>query len=297
MPLVKANGIEIEVERHGAENGTPLILVRGLGSQLIHWPSSLIDGFVEKGFHVIAFDNRDTGLSSKFSDWGVPDIAMLQEQAAAGEALDVPYTLSDMAGDAISVLDSCGIEKAHVMGISMGGGIVQHLAMDHADRLLSATIVMSSSGAADLPPASPEVWELLLAEPESHDRETVIEHTLKCDYAWFSPAFPFDEVERRELIGRAYDRCYDPAASARQYAAVISSRGSADELSNIDLPILVIHGTSDTLVSIEHGRDIAARISGARLVEIEGMGHDLEGAVPRMIVDNLSRFVRDISKT
>lgn len=153
MPLVKANGIEIEVERHGAENGTPLILVRGLGSQLIHWPSSLIDGFVEKGFHVIAFDNRDTGLSSKFSDWGVPDIAMLQEQAAAGEALDVPYTLSDMAGDAISVLDSCGIEKAHVMGISMGGGIVQHLAMDHADRLLSATIVMSSSGAADLPPS------------------------------------------------------------------------------------------------------------------------------------------------
>lgn len=294
MSLVKANGIEIEVEQHGIVGNPPLILVRGLGTQLIHWPASLINGFVKQGFHVITFDNRDTGLSTKFSNHGIPDKMALQQNALAGEPLDVPYDLSDMADDIVAVLDACGIGKAHVMGISLGGGITQRLVLSHADRLMSATIVMSSSGAPDLPPASPEVYGLLLGEPDSHDRDTVIAHTLKCDYAWFSPGFPFDEAERRDLIGRAYDRCYDPAGVARQYAAVISSRGLAEELSTIQLPVLVIHGTTDALLPIEHGRDIAARIAGAQLIEIEGMGHDLEGAVPGMIVDHLTSFVRNI---
>lgn len=291
MTLINANGINIKVEQHGILGNTPLILVRGLGSQLIHWPSSLIDGFVEQGFHVMTFDNRDTGLSHKFSKAGVPDIAALQAKAAAGEPLDVPYRLSDMANDAVAVLDACGVEKAHVMGISMGGGIVQHLAMDHADRLLSVTIIMSSSGAPNLPEATPEVRKLLLSAPASHDRDAVIAHTLISDLAWFSPAFPFDDAERRGLIGRAYDRCYDPAGVVRQYAAVVSGMGRADELANIDLPALVIHGTADTLLPIEHGRDIAARIPGAEFIAIEGMGHDLEGDVPHMIVEHITRLV------
>lgn len=295
MPLIDANGVEIEVEQHGKAGDTPLLLVRGLGSQLIHWPATLIDGFVTRGFHVITFDNRDTGLSQKFQEAGVPDIAALMERMAAGEALEVPYTMQDMARDAVAVLDACDIAKAHVLGISMGGMIVQYLALNHADRLLSASIVMSSSGAPDLPPAAPETAALLLSSPESDAREAVIAHTLICDKAWYSPGYPYDEAERRDLIGRAYDRCYHPEGVTRQYAAVLAGRGRHGELAGIDLPTLVIHGTDDSLLSIEHGRDLAARIPGARLIEIDGMGHDLEGAVPGMIVDHVADLVGEIT--
>ena len=295
MALHKANGIELEVETHGAPGDPAIILVRGLGSQLIHWPPALIDGFLREGYFVVTFDNRDTGLSTKFADWGVPDIAALRTKALSGAPIDVPYTMRDMADDVVAVLDSLGIGQAHVMGISLGGMITQFLALHHAERFLSATIVMSSSGDPGLPPAAPHVWELLLAEPASHDRETVISHTLQCDYAWYSPAFPFDEAERRALIGRAYDRCYSPDGVTRQYAAKLSGQDRAETLCSITLPVLVIHGTHDTLVPVEHGRDLAARIPGATLVEIEGMGHDLEGAVPAMIVDHVTRLARSVA--
>jgi len=295
VPIFAVNGIEIEVERHGSPDNPALLLVRGLGSQLIHWPDALIDGFVAAGFHVVTFDNRDTGLSTKFTSAGVPDIAAVHQKISTGQPLGLPYQLADMAKDAVGVLDALGIARAHVLGISMGGMITQHLTLAHSDRLLSATIVMSSSGAPDLPPASPEVWALLLAEPTSHDRAPVIEHTLKCDYAWFSPGYPFDPAERADLIGRAYDRCYDPAGVSRQYAAVLANRRRAPALETVTTPVLVIHGTDDTLLPIAHGRDIAGRIPGAALIEIDGMGHDLEGAVPAMIVGHLTTFIRHIS--
>lgn len=292
MASINANSITLEVVEHGQRGNPAMLLVRGLGSQLIHWPASLIDGFVAAGFHVITFDNRDTGLSQKFGAAGRPDIPALQAAMLAGEDLDVPYTMRDMAGDALGVLDALEIEKAHVLGMSMGGMIVQTLALEHADRLLSATIVMSSSGAPDLPPAAPEVWELLLSEPESNAREAVIAHTLICDRAWYSPKHPFDPEARRDLIGRAYDRCYYPEGLDRQYAAILSGRGRHEALSGIDLPVLVIHGSHDTLLPPEHGRDLAERIPGAGLVEIDGMGHDLEGGVPAIVVDHVTRLVR-----
>ncbi|WP_164726880.1 alpha/beta fold hydrolase [Shimia sediminis] len=280
------------MEQHGTKDAPAILLVRGLGSQLIHWPNSLIEGLVEKGFRVVTFDNRDMGLTQKFTEFGVPDIAELETKVAANEPVDVPYTLRNMSDDAIAVLDVCGIDKAHVMGISMGGGIVQHMALDHADRLLSATIVMSSSWAPDLPQAEPEVWELMFSQPASHSREDVIAHTLICDRAFGSPGYPFDLEDRSELIGRAFDRCYNPEGATRQYAAVIASRGRASDLGRIDLPVLVIHGTGDALLPIAHGRDVAARIPGAEFIEIEGMGHDLEGAVPGMIVEHVTRLAQ-----
>lgn len=293
MTAITANGITIEVERHGPPSAVPLLLVRGLGSQLIHWPAALIDGFVRNGFHVITHDNRDAGLSQKFGAAGRPDIAAMQAKLAAGQPVSAPYRIEDMAADGIGVLDALGIAAAHVLGISMGGMIVQHMALDHPGRLLSATIVMSSSGAPGLPPATPEAEAMLLAEPDDpSDRASVIAHTLRGDRIWGSPGFPFDDEERRALIGRAYDRCHCPEGVTRQYAAVLAGRGRRfARLGEIEVPALVIHGTEDTLLPLAHGRDIAARITGSEMIEVAGMGHDLEGGIATIIVAAVTRFV------
>lgn len=267
MAAITANGITIEVERHGDEAGAPLLLIRGLGSQIIHWPAALIEGFVDAGFHVIAFDNRDSGLSQSFEN---------------GPA----YGVADMAADAVGVLDALGIGRAHALGISMGGMILQEVLCTRPDRLLSATIVMSSSRAPGLPERSAEMQRLLLADPgdPETDLEGVMEHILRCDRAWGSPGFPFDEDERRDLIRRAIRRRYCPDGVLRQARAVLGSPARPERLAETTTPTLVIHGDSDALVSIEHGRDIAARIPGARLVEVAGMGHDLDGGVSEIVV-------------
>ncbi len=293
MPRVRANGIPIEVERHGAADGIPLLLVRGLGSQIVHWPPALIDGFVANGFHVIAYDNRDAGLSCKFDESGVPDIAAVRRKIGAGENPDVPYRLADMAADGIGVLDALNIRRAHVFGTSMGGMIVQLMAHAHPRRIRSMTIVMSSSGDPALPPRKPEIERLLLSQPDDpNDRAQVIEHTLACDRVWGSPAYPFDENERRALIARAYERCHCPDGVTRQYAAMIAQGSRLSLLGAITTPTLVIHGTEDALLPIEHGRDLAAAIPGAELIEIEGMGHDLEGGIAQRVVAATSALAR-----
>lgn len=296
MTAITANGITIEVERHGPPSAAPLLLVRGLGSQLIHWPAALIDGFVRAGFHVITYDNRDAGLSQKFAAAGRPDIAAMQARLSAGQEVTAPYRIEDMAADGIGVLDTLGIAAAHVFGISMGGMIVQQMALDHPGRLLSATIVMSSSGAPGLPPATPEAEAMLLAEPDDpSDRESVIAHTLRGDRVWGSPGFPFEEAKRRALIGRALDRCHCPEGVTRQYAAVLAGRNRRfARLGEVRVPALVIHGTDDTLLPLAHGRDIAARIPGAKLLEVAGMGHDLEGGISMIIVAAVREFIADL---
>lgn len=286
MPAVTANGIRIEVGRHGPESGVPLLLIRGLGSQLIHWPEEMIDAFVAAGHHVIVFDNRDSGLSESFEHHGRPDFS-----APGGP--DAPYSLDDMADDAAGVLDALGVRRAHVLGISMGGMILQCLALAHPDRVLSATIVMSSSGAPDLPGRDPEVEALLTAQPANpDDREQVIEQTLAADRVWGNPGFPFDEAARRALIGRAFDRRHSPGGVARQYAAARAAGQRHARLPEVRVPTLVIHGTADVLLPVEHGRDIAARIPGARLVEIGGMGHDLDGGVAPLVAAEALEHVR-----
>lgn len=274
MAQIKANGIAIEVERHGDPAATPLLLIRGLGSQIIHWPDDLITGFVSAGYHVITYDNRDAGLSQSFADRPA-------------------YSVADMAADGIGVLDALGVDKAHVLGISMGGMILQSMLCDHRDRLLSATIIMSSSRAEGLPGRSPEMEALLFADPGDPDTdlEGVIAHTLHCDRVWGSPAYPFDEAERRALIIQAIERSYRPDGVMRQGMAVMQGEGVADRLGSVTTPTLVIHGDSDALLTVEHGRDIAERIPGARYKEIAGMGHDLDGGVAPIIVDHVTGFI------
>lgn len=294
MPLIQANGIEIYVETHGDSGATPLVLVRGLGSQIIHWPAAMIDRFVAAGFFVITADNRDAGLSQKFDAWGTIDAQDMPRRLDAGEPLDVPYGVTDFADDQFAVMDHFGIDKAHIMGISMGGMIVQVMAARRPERLLSMTSVMSSSGNPDIPlGSSPEVRALLLAQPDKpDDRDSVIAFTLKCDRVWGSPGYPFNNAERADLIGRAFDRCWTPEGVKRQFAAVRSSGSRVELLKTITVPSLVIHGLDDCLVQPEHGRDTARYIPGAALVEIPGMGHDLEGDLGPMIANHVIRHAR-----
>lgn len=259
MAQIVANGINVEVERHGARDGESILLIRGLGSQIIHWPDELIKGLVDTGYDVTTFDNRDAGLTQAFPD---------------GPA----YDIGDMAADAIGVLDALGIETAHVFGISMGGMIAQELAWAYPDRVKTATIVMSSSGSADLPGRTPEVEALLIGGPgPDASRDEVIENTLETDHVWAGPLYPFDIAKRRDLIGQAFDRAWRPEGVARQYHAILKSAGREWRLTDVQVQTLVIHGGADVLLATEHGRDIAERIPNAAYHVIEGMGHDLDG--------------------
>jgi pimeloyl-ACP methyl ester carboxylesterase len=275
MGQILANGISLEVARHGDPKGAPLILIRGLGSQMIQWPEHFIAAFVSAGFHVVSFDNRDAGLSRKFD--GEP-----------------AYTLSDMAADTVGLMDALGLGTAHVLGMSMGGMIVQMLALDHGARLRSAVVVMSSSRAPGLPEAAPEVQAALLSAAPSGRREDVIAHDLATGRFWQSPGWPFDADERAGMIGRLWDRCHCPEGVTRQFRAIEASTPDLARIERITTPMLVIHGLQDTLFPPEHGRDIARRVPGARLVEIEGMGHDIEGPLAGMIAGHAIAFIETV---
>jgi len=273
MPQVQANGITLEVERHGPFGAPALVLIRGLGTQLIHWPQELVEGWVEDGFHVITFDNRDAGLLQKFPN--------------------ERYGLSDMARDVVGLLDALEIRQTHVLGTSMGGVISQILARIAPERVLSATILMSTSGAPWLPGLGAEVGARLESEPPNADRDSVIAHTLENDRYWGSPAYPFDTQVRRGLIGLAYDRCYCPEGAARQLRALRAEMDQSGYLPALDLPVLVIHGSADRLIPAACGRDIAARIPDAEYLEIAGMGHDIEGTAVEIIREAVTAFVAD----
>lgn len=293
MPHIEANGTEIYVETHGAESGTPIVLVRGLGSQIIHWPQDMLDRLVAAGFFVVTADNRDAGLSQSFDAWGKVDEAEVQRCLEAGEPFATAYRLQDMAADQIGVMGHFGLRTAHVAGVSMGGMIVQLMAAYWPARVRSMTSIMSSSGNPEIPLGTPQARALLLAEPDDPtDRQSVIDFTVRCDRVWGSPAYPFDEAEHRALIGRAYDRRWTPEGVRRQWAAARAGGSRVELLRTITVPSLVIYGLDDTLLQPEHGRDVAKNIPGCDLVEIPGMGHDLHGGLGRIVADHVIRHAR-----
>ena len=236
-----------------------LLLVNGLGSQCINYEDEWCERFVAAGFFVIRFDNRDVGLSTHFHERGTdPD--------------RVGYTLSDMAGDAVAVLDALGIDRAHVLGLSMGGMIVQQLAIDHPERVATLTSVMSTTGEPDVGQASPEALALLMGPP-AVDRAGAIEGSLRGLRTWGSPDH-LDEARASARAGAAFDRAFDPAGQARQFLAIGTSPPRAEALRAVRVPTLVMHGDRDTLIDISGGRRTAELIAGARFVVLEGMGHD-----------------------
>jgi pimeloyl-ACP methyl ester carboxylesterase len=287
MPKAIHSGIELEYDQFGPESGQPLLLIMGLGAQMLLWEEGFCEKLADRGHRVIRFDNRDIGLSSWLDDLGVPDVPGLMAAGAKGEPLDVPYTLDDMADDALAVVDALGIDAAHICGASMGGMIAQALAIRHPGRVRSLTSIMSTTGNPALPPAKPEAMAVLM-EPVPEDRDFVIERSIHTDRVIGSPAYPGDPAFLRERAARLFDRAFHPAGSARQMAAILAHGNRSPALRQIDVPALVIHGKADPLVPVEGGIDTHQAIAGSELMLIEGMGHNLPPELWDEIVDGIS---------
>lgn len=295
MPRVKANEISIEYECFGSKDAQVIVLISGLGMQMIRWPAPFCEMLASQGYYVIRFDNRDVGLSSWLNDAPVPDLLILATALAKGERPSVPYTLYNMADDTVALLDALAIEKAHIVGRSMGGMIAQLIASEHPDRTLSLTSIMSSTGNPGLPPTPPEVMALLTRRAPNplEDEEGFLSHALALSRAIGSPGYPFDEEAQRIQISAEVHRAYNPAGFGRQIAAIALTGDLRLRLNTVIAPSLVIHGVEDKLVSVAGGRDIAANIKGAALKIIEGMGHDfppdLYTTIIQAIVQNACR--------
>jgi len=277
--LAPANGIEIAYQTFGERSDPALLLVMGLGAQLIHWPEEFCELLASRGFYVVRFDNRDVGHSTKLEDAPVPDLLAL----AAGDAGAAAYTLDDMADDAVGLLDHLEIDAANVVGASMGGMIVQTLAFRHPQRVLSVCSIMSTTGDRTVGQARQEALAVLMT-PVPQNRDAYIELHINAFKAIGSPGFPFDEEFLRWRAGATYDRSVYPAGFKRQLAAIIASGDRTSKLGQISAPAVVIHGSDDPLITVSGGEATARAIPGAELVVIQGMGHDLpKGAWPQIV--------------
>ncbi|MCP4755103.1 MAG: alpha/beta hydrolase [Proteobacteria bacterium] len=291
MQNVLATGIKIEYDTFGDRSSPALLLIMGVGAQMIVWDERFCRQLAEQGFFVIRFDNRDVGLSQKFDDSGIPDVNQAVDDYFAGKKIESPYSLEDMADDAVGLLDVLDVAKAHICGASMGGGIAQIVAYRHPSHVSSLVSIMSATSPSVFALAKPEALEALFA-PSPEERSAYIEEGVKLSRTIGSPGFPFDEKRVRELSAQGYDRCYYPQGMARQLAAILAYGEPKPELASIKAPSLVIHGSDDPLVSIEGGKNTAEAIPGSELLIIDGMGHNLpEGAWPQ-IIEAISNHTR-----
>jgi pimeloyl-ACP methyl ester carboxylesterase len=288
MPILTANGIRIAFETTGDAKNVPLLLIHGLGMQLTAWPDELVDGLAEQGFYVIRFDNRDCGLSTKFDAAGSPNLALAWLKSRLHLKLRPPYTLDDMASDALGVLSALGVARAHVVGVSMGGMVAQLLAAHHGHRVLSLTSIMSSSGRRGLPGPTRAVRSALLRRPQDPANvDSVLDNAVALWRAIGSPAYPTAEPQLRQRVLRALRRSNCPSGAARQMLAVAAAPDRSALLAQLALPTLVIHGAADPLVPSACGIDVANKVPGAHLELIEGMGHDL----PSQLIERLLALI------
>jgi pimeloyl-ACP methyl ester carboxylesterase len=291
---VLANGLQIEVEDSASTVADPahkqrpvVLLIMGLGGQLVDWPDAFVQALLATGYRVVRFDNRDMGLSTALDHLGNPKVAWTLVKLQLGLHPQPPYPLSDMATDAIGVLDALGIARAHVVGLSMGGMIAQRVAIAAPERVLSLTSIMSSSGAKGLPGPLPHVLKVMMSRPAGKDEEAVVQQFQNFLQAVASPAFPTPEAELRAQLRLAYRRSYRPIGTKRQMLAVVTDSGRAALLSRINCPTLVLHGRADPLVPFANAEDTARRIPGAQLKGIDGMGHDLPAQGVQLLLQAL----------
>jgi len=276
MPSVAANGLRIEYESLGDPQAPAIVLLMGLGMQLVDWPDAFCEDLVAQGFRVVRFDNRDSGLSTEVATHGRPNLLLAFAAAWVGLPVRAPYTLDDMAADTLGLIDGLGIAKAHIVGISMGGMIAQVFAARHPERVLTLTSIMSSSGNRQVSLGTRPALEALFAKPsDPNDPQAVVDHLVKVFGVIGSPAFPSDTAELRQRLARSVHRAYHPAGIARQLLAIMAAGDRRRQLRTIVAPTLVIHGAADPLLPVAAGRDTARNIPGAELLVIDGMGHDL----------------------
>ena len=303
MPIIKANGLRIEVEQHGDPSDPALLMIMGLATQLVHWPPALIDSLVSAGYRVITFDNRDIGLSERMTQHRAPAPAFMLLTGAVGlSSVFAPYNLSDMADDTVGVLDALDIDEAHLLGVSMGGMIGQIMAARYGNRVSSFTSIMSSTNNRNLPRTeSVVVREIISARSKVLTREESIERSVRILDMIGTPDSGRTPAEGRELISNAIDRCNYPDGVRRQIAAIIASGDLRRWSRQITAQTLVIHGKLDRLTPYQGSIDIAASVPGARLEIIEAMGHDLPprylGELTGYIVEHLQSVDRGGVKT
>ena len=282
---ISANGIALEVEDHGSPAGEPLVLIMGLGMQLVAWHTDLVALLVARGFRVIRFDNRDIGLSQRFDHLGVPNLALDSLKYAIGMNVNAPYTVATMADDTAALLGALGIPAARICGASMGGMIAQQLAVRHPARVRSLTLMMTSSGSRRLPGPSLKVRSALVSRPKDPaDVHSVIAHYVRLYKLIGSPGYPADDADLHARLGHSVRRSYRPQGTARQMVAIAADGDRSRLLAAIKVPTQIIHGQADPLVPVDAAHDLAAKIGGAQLDLIGGMGHDLPRQLwPRFI--------------
>ena len=294
MARIKANGIEIEYQAFGSETDPLMLLVMGFSGQMTGWPESLARGLAEAGRRVVIFDNRDIGLSTELEGQVPPSPRDIVKGIAAGEPVHetVPYLLDDMAADAAALIEALGADKADVMGISMGGMIVQLMALNHPERVRTLIPVMTTSGDPSLPPSTPEAIAALTAEPGERTPEAIADLAVQGRAAYGSHPdvrAPDDEIRAKAIA--AMQRSDRPMGVARQYAAILAQPRWHDRLASLDVPTLVLHGAVDTLIRPAAGQDIARRIPGAEIEIIEKWGHDLPDAMMPVLLNRIVPFL------
>lgn len=295
MPKAITNGVEIEWEARGDPAAPAVLLIMGLGAQMTAWPEEFMAALVAHGLRVIRFDNRDVGLSTKFDAAGMPNLPAIGAALMAGRTPDIAYALEDMAADAVAVLDAAEVERAHVVGASMGGMIAQLVATEHPERVLTLTSIMSTTGNPALPRATAEANAVLMTRPTGSDIESLVAHGVKSAKVIGSPGYPVDEAVLAQRIRASAERMHYVPGFARQMAAIMANGDRRPRLAGIVAPTLVIHGADDPLVPVEGGRDTARSIPGAALIELPGMGHDLPAALIGRITDAIAGHARRAS--
>jgi pimeloyl-ACP methyl ester carboxylesterase len=287
MPKAQANGIEIHYEEHGDPTADPMLLIMGFGAQLTLWPDELVDALAGHGFRVIRYDNRDIGLSEKFDGVKAPGILKMTLLTKLGFTPKVPYTLADMADDGAGLLDALEIDRAHIVGASMGGMIAQHVAARYSQRCKSLTSIFSTTGNPKLPTAKPEALKALVTRPKSMEEEALVDHGVMLARTIGSPGYPSDEDRLRDRTRASVQRSIYPEGPSRHLSAIVADGDRREMLKEVSVPTLVLHGEDDPLVPVEGGRDTAAAIPGAKLKTIPGWGHDL----PLELVDEVAEAI------